>query len=346
MVYIENGKVLLNRGVLAQTSKDGSFARRPTSFRNTITPSGSDGPFPAEAGRYHLYISNACPWANRTSIVRKLKGLQDIVGMSVVHPYMEDAGWRFNVEDDATDPEFHEDPKRKNFPGSTVDHVHGAKFLSEIYVSAEPNYTGSVTTPLLLDTKTNKIVNNESAEIIHMFNSAFDALLPEGSPQRALDLAPASLHDEIEELSATIHASVNNGVYRCGFAKAQVPYETAFKELFDALDTLEERLSTRRFLFGNNLTLADIRLFVTLVRFDRVYFVHFKCSKKAIRDYPNLFAYTRDVYQYPGVGETVYMDHIANHYYWSHKSINPFQIVSSGIVSDFTEPTDRATKFQ
>ena len=299
-------------------STGGSFQRKASNFRHWVTPDGSAGPsgvagFKAEANRYHLYVSLACPWAHRAIIYRKLKGLEDIISMSVVNPYMLDNGWSFEPHDKVVD-----------------DPVMNAKFMHQIYTEAQPDYTGRVTVPVLWDKKTGTIVNNESSEIIRMFNSAFDAVgaLPG-------DFSPPELLDEIDDLNTFIYDSVNNGVYKAGFATTQEAYDKALVALFDALDILEDRLSGQRYLTGNKITEADWRLFTTLVRFDAVYVGHFKCNLKRIVDYPSLWGYIRDLYQQPGIAETVDIDYIKAHYYGSHDSINPTLIVPKGPLIDF-----------
>ncbi|KQT66112.1 MULTISPECIES: glutathione S-transferase family protein [unclassified Aureimonas] len=305
-------------------TKDGRFERKASSFRDWVTPDGGPGPdgqrgFPAEAGRYHLYVSLACPWAHRTLILRKLKGLEKAISVSVVDFLMGSEGWVFSDR-----------------PGAIPDSVNGKARLYEVYTAADPSYTGRVTVPVLWDKATGTIVNNESAEIIRMLNASFDAF-GNGSP----DLYPPDLRPEIDALNADIYDRVNNGVYKCGFATTQAAYETPFHALFDALDGLEERLSTKRYLLGSRPTEADWRLFTTLVRFDPVYVGHFKCNKRRIADYPNLFGYLRDLYQTPGIAETVNFEHIKGHYYQSHPTINPTGIVPLGPDEDLTAPHGR-----
>ena len=306
-------------------STGGRFERPPSRFRNWVTPDGAAGPsgeggFSAEAGRYHLYVSHACPWAHRTVIFRKLKELEGAISLSVVSHHMGSEGWTFDVAG-----------------GSTGDAVNGASNLSEIYVLANPTYTGRVSVPVLWDKQRRTIVNNESSEIIRMFNSAFDALTPSKA-----DFYPAELRAEIDEINAMVYAAVNNGVYRTGFATSQEAYEEAFGKLFDALDRLEERLTRSRYLVGGRLSEADWRLFTTLVRFDAVYVGHFKCNWRRIVDYPNLWGYLRDLYQVSGIAETVHMDHIKRHYYGSYKQLNPTGIVPVGPELDFNAPHARA----
>ena len=305
--------------------QDGRFVRPQTRFRNWVTPDGSPGPsgeggFPAEPGRYHLYVSLACPWAHRTVIFRKLKGLEGAISLSVVEPIQGEAGWRFGTG-----------------PGATPDTVNGKQNLADIYLITDPRFTGRITVPVLWDRQRRTIVNNESAEIIRMLNSAFDAFTPVKT-----DYYPAELREEIDRVNAGVYAHVNNGVYRAGFAMTQEAYEEAFRELFAELDRLEQRLSHQRYLAGSRLTEADWRLFTTLIRFDAVYYSHFKCNLRRIADYPNLSNYLRDLYQVAGVAETVSMDHIKRHYYGSQRQINPRGIVPLGPEQDFTAPHDRS----
>jgi putative glutathione S-transferase len=297
---------------------EGRFVRRDSQFRNWVTADGSSG-FAAEPGRYHLYVSLACPWAHRTLIFRRLKGLESVIPVSVVHWHMAENGWEFRGDD-----------------ACTGDRLGGRDFLHQVYTDAQADYTGRVTVPVLWDTRRHTIVNNESAEIIRMFNSAFDAWGDAGR-----DFYPAELRDEIDALNATVYDSVNNGVYKCGFATSQAAYEEAFDQLFATLDELEARLARNRYLLGGRLTEADWRLFTTLLRFDPVYFGHFKCNRQRLVDYPNLWGYTRELYQTPGVAETVNFDHIKRHYYVSHRSVNPTGIVPKGPAIDFAEPHGR-----
>lgn len=297
--------------------KNGEFVRPATQFRNFVTADGSPGPsgtggFKAESGRYHLYVSYACPWAHRTLIFRKLKGLEEHVSVSVVHFLMLENGW-----------EFHEKQ------GGTRDHLFQSDALWQVYRRADPDFTGRVTVPVLWDKKTGTIVSNESSEIIRMFNSAFD-----GVTGNALDFYPQELRAEIDDLNDLIYDTVNNGVYKCGFATSQAAYDENFQKLFATLDMLEDRLSDKRYLFGDHLAEADWRLFTTLVRFDPVYVGHFKCNRQRIADYPNLQRYLKTLYNHPGVAETVHFDHIKNHYYQSHLMINPTGIVPDGPVID------------
>lgn len=302
----------------------GRFVRKESAYRSWITKDGSPGPsgeggFPAEAGRYHLYISLACPWAHRALIFRKLKRLEDAISLSVVDPFMGSEGWVFGDSE-----------------GDIADTVHGASRLYEVYLKANPSYTGRVTVPVLWDKKRGTIVNNESSEIIRMFNSAFDDIGGERT-----DYYPESLRPEIDAINARVYDDVNNGVYKAGFATTQTAYEEAFRALFAALDFLEDRLSDSRYLVGNRLTEADWRLFTTLVRFDPVYVGHFKCNRQRIADYPNLSNYLRELYQHPGIAETVNMTHIKRHYYESHPTINPTRIVPLGPELDLDAPHDR-----
>lgn len=298
----------------------GEFIRSESEFRNWVTKDGSAGPtgeggFAAEAGRYHLYVSYACPWAHRTLIFRALKGLESVISVSVVHPLMPEQSWRFG-----------------DYPGATEDHINHAEYLSENYLKANPNFDGVVTVPMLWDKKHNTIVSNESSEIIRMFNSAFNDF---GKPE--IDFYPQQHREEIDEVNQPIYDNLNNGVYRCGFAQSQEAYDSAYDRLFETLDSLELKLSRQRYLIGDSMTEADWRLFPTLVRFDAVYYSHFKTNKKRLMDYPNLWAYTRELYQLPGVAQTVNMDHIKYHYFASHRSINPTGIVPKGPVIDFMQ---------
>lgn len=305
-------------------SSGGRFQREDAGFRNWVTADGSAGPsgvggFKAEPNRYHLYVSLACPWAHRTTIYRKLKGLEDMVSLSVVHPFMGDKGWTFAAGE-----------------GVIADPLHDADYAYEIYVAAKPDYTGRVTVPILWDKKTNTIVSNESSEIIRMFNTAFDEV-----GARAGNFLPVEKLAEIDEINDRVYTAVNNGVYKAGFATTQAAYEEAVTALFEALDMLEARLSQQRYLVGQTITEADWRLFTTLVRFDSVYFGHFKCNIRRIVDYPNLWGYLRELYQVPGVAETVNMTHIKQHYYGSHANINPTRIVPVGPAIDFHSPHQR-----
>ena len=293
----------------------GDFVRPQAQFRNRVTVDGSGG-HAAEPGRYHLYVSLACPWAHRTLIMRRLKGLEDAISVSVVEPVMSAEGWAFSSE--------------------LPDRLHGCSHLHQLYTMTQPAYSGRVTVPVLWDRLTGRIVNNESAEIIRMLNGEFAAL---GSDGR--DHYPTAMWGDIDEVNAYVYDNVNNGVYRCGFAGTQAAYETAVRRLFAALDTLEERLARSRYLVGSAPTEADWRLFTTLVRFDAVYHGHFKCNLRRIEDYPNLSGYVRDLYQTPGIAATVNFDHIKRHYYMSHEHINPTRIVPLGPPPDFTRPHQR-----
>ncbi|CTQ33774.1 glutathione S-transferase family protein [Jannaschia rubra] len=303
----------------------GRFVRSTAGFRNWITRDGSAGPtgdggFPAEAGRYHLYVSLACPWAHRTLIFRSLKGLDSLVGVSVVHPDMLSDGWTF-----ATD-----------FPGATGDRLMNLPFMRDVYIRAKPDVSGRVTVPVLWDRERGTIVSNESAEIIRMFNDAFDGLTGND-----VDFYPEDLRPRIDDINARVYETVNNGVYKAGFATTQAAYDEAVAALFDTLDWLEDLLGQTRYLAGDRLTEADWRLFTTLVRFDTVYYGHFKCNRRRIVDYPNLWAYTRELFQHPGVAGTVDLDHISRHYHFSHDTINPHRIVPVGPDIDWTAPHGR-----
>ncbi|NJK37113.1 MAG: glutathione S-transferase family protein [Oscillatoriales cyanobacterium RM2_1_1] len=305
-------------------SNEGRFVRKASQFRHWVTPDGNPGPdgiggFQAESGRYHLYISYACPWAHRTLIFRQLKGLDGMVDLSVVNWFMGEQGWTFEPAD-----------------GVISDSINGATYLHQIYTRVDPTYTGRVTVPVLWDKATNTIVNNESAEIIRMFNSAFDQI-----GAKPGDYYPEALQAEIQSVNARVYETVNNGVYKAGFATTQGAYEEAVKPLFATLDWLEEKLSHQRYLIGTQQTEADWRLFTTLIRFDPVYVGHFKCNIRRIVDYPNLWAYVRDLYQTPGIAETVNFQHIKGHYYQSHNTINPTRIVPMGPELDLMQPHGR-----
>lgn len=300
----------------------GRFVRKESQYRNWVTEDGSPGPsgtggFKAEAGRYHLYVSHACPWAHRTLIFRVIKGLEDMISLSAVHWFMGESGWTFK---DAEIP----------------DTVNQAQFMHQVYTAAKSDYTGRVTVPVLWDKHRGTIVSNESSEIIRMFNSAFD-----GVGAAPGDYYPEALREEIDTINERVYHTVNNGVYRSGFATTQEAYEEAVGPLFESLDWLEDRLSEQRYLTGSAITEADWRLVTTLFRFDPVYVGHFKCNLKRIADYPNLSAYTRDLYQQPGIAETVRLDHIKAHYYGSHEAINPTRIVPMGPEIDYAAPHDR-----
>jgi putative glutathione S-transferase len=305
-------------------STGGRFVRAESRFRNWITSDGSPGPsgdggFKAEHGRYHLYVALACPWANRTLIFRALKGLESMMGVSVTHWLMAENGWTFAAGE-----------------GVIPDTVNGASCIHQLYTKANPAYSGRATVPVLWDNERSTIVSNESSEIIRMFNSAFD-----GVGAKAGDYYPEPLRTEIDAVNARVYDTVNNGVYKAGFATTQEAYEAAVMPLFETLDWLEARLKDQRFLMGPGPTEADWRLFTTLIRFDPVYVGHFKCNIRRLVDYPNLFAYTRDLYQWPGVRETVNLDHIRRHYYMSHTRINPTGIVPAGPTIDFEAPHGR-----
>lgn len=306
----------------------GKFVRQDAVFRNWVTADGSPGPtgtggFKAEAGRYHLYVSLACPWASRTLIYRKLKGLEDMISLSVTHWYMGEDGWSFEAGD-----------------GVVADHVNGAAFMREIYTLAKADYTGRVTVPVLWDKERRTIVSNESADIIRMFNSAFDGIGAAGG-----DHYPAALQAEVDAINARVYPGLNNGVYRAGFATSQQAYDAALADVFSTLDWLEDRLGQRRFLLGDEPLECDWRLFTTLVRFDPVYVGHFKCNIRRLVDYPNLWGYTRDLYQWPGIEETVDFRHIKGHYYTSHPTINPTRIIPRGPVLDFEGRHGRSDQF-
>ncbi|QZZ21471.1 glutathione S-transferase family protein [Leptothermofonsia sichuanensis E412] len=297
---------------------EGRFNRTPTRFRDRITADGSSG-FKAEAGRYHLYVSLACPWAHRTLIMRRLKGLETAIGVSIVDPVLSDRGWFFSEA-----------------PGAIPDSVNGTQYLQEIYLKAKSDYTGRVTVPVLWDNQTKTIVNNESREIIRMFDTEFN-----GIAKNDIDLYPKPLQAQVEATIEAIYTPINNGVYRSGFATSQAAYEEAVTELFQNLDYWEEVLGKQRYLCGDQLTEADICMFTTLFRFDSVYHGHFKCNLRRIADYPNLWNYLKDIYQFPGIQETCDLDHIKRHYYMSQTAINPNQIVPIGPIIDFEAAHDR-----
>lgn len=306
-------------------STGGRFKRSVTSYRNWITADGAAGPtgtggFSAESGRYHLYVSHACPWAHRTLIFRQLKGLEPHISVSVVHPLMLQDGWVFD----------------DSFPDATKDDLFGLPFLRDIYLRADPKASGRVTVPVLWDRKTNTIVSNESAEIIRMFNSAFNGLTG-----NVLDFYSDYLRQDIDAMNARVYESVNNGVYKAGFATSQTAYDEAATELFDTLDWLEGLLSQNRYLTGERLTESDWRLFTTLLRFDLVYHTHFKCNRRWLRDYPNIWGWTLELYQMPGIAGTVHFDHITHHYYRSHRGINPHGIIPINPEIDWNRPHGR-----
>jgi len=297
----------------------GRFVRADSVFRNWGTPDGAPGPsgeggFPAEPGRYHLYVAYACPWAHRTLIFRALKGLEPHIGVSIVHPDMLSDGWTF----------------RDDYPGATGDPLYGLEFLRDLYLKADPKMSGRVTVPVLWDKQRETVVSNESAEIIRMFNSAFDAIT--GNTD---DYWPEALRGEIDEVNSRIYETLNNGVYRSGFATTQAAYDEAVTALFETMDWLEDRLSRRRYLMGERVTEADWRLLPTLIRFDPVYHGHFKCNRAKLIEFPNLWAYTRELFQWPGVAGTINFDHITRHYHYSHESINPHRIIPIGPVIDW-----------
>lgn len=308
--FLLNGK--WHTGWYDTRKTQGEFVRTTTAFRDRVSADGSS-PYPAEPGRYHLYVSLACPWAHRTLIFRALKRLEDVVSVSIVDPVMEDDGWAFSEG-----------------PGCIPDTVNGFRFLRELYTAAQPHFSGRVTVPVLWDRQTGTIVNNESAEIIRMLNCAFDAFTPVKD-----DYYPEPLRARIDEINDMVYERVNNGVYRCGFAGSQRAYDLAFERLFSALDDLESRLSGSRYLVGDVITEADWRLFTTLVRFDAVYHGHFKCNLRRIADFPQLSRVLRELYRVPGVADTVNMDHIKRHYYMSHPHLNPSRIVPRGPVLEF-----------
>ncbi len=301
-----------------QEDSQGRFLRPSTIFRDRITADGSSG-FKAESGRYHLYISWACPWAHRTAIMRKLKGLEDVISLSVVDPIMGEEGWAFS-----------------DYPGATPDTVNGKKYLRDVYLLADPKFTGRVTVPVLWDKETNKIVNNESRQIIEIFDTEFAAFVKD-----EINFYPKNLQAKIEETIEAIYEPINNGVYRAGFATSQSAYEEAVTQLFDSLDYWEGVLEKQRYLCGDAITEADWCMFTTLLRFDAVYYVHFKCNLRHIYEYPNLWNYLKDLYQQPGVKETCNLKHIKLHYYKSHPNVNPSGIVPKGPILDFDAPHNR-----
>jgi glutathionyl-hydroquinone reductase len=301
-----------------ETSASGQFVRQANAFRERITADGSSG-YPAEPGRYHLYVSLACPWAHRSIIVRRLKGLEDVVSMSVVDPIRDAQGWAF-----------------REGPGHGPDPVNGFQYLSEAYLATDPNFQGRYTVPCVWDRETGRIVTNDYPDISLQIGNEFAAFAT-----RDIDLYPVELRDEIDAMNELLFHNVNNGVYKAGFATTQAAYEEAFDTLFATLDELDARLATQRYLVGNQLTEADIRFFATLVRFDVAYHGHFKCNLRRIIDYPNLWPYARDIYQYPGIAETVDFDHIKRHYYMTHPQLNPTRIVPKGPALDWLEPHGR-----
>ncbi|MCB4457532.1 glutathione S-transferase family protein [Leisingera sp. McT4-56] len=306
-------------------STGGAFKRSESQFRNWITADGSAGPsgesgFKAESGRYHLYVSLACPWAHRTLIFHNLKGLEDHISVSAVHPDMLGEGWTFETDQH----------------GATGDSLFGNSHLHQVYTRADAEYTGRVTVPVLWDKANSTIVSNESSEIIRMFNSAFDGITGNSD-----DYWPEELREPIEAVNARVYSTINNGVYKCGFATSQEAYDESVVPLFESLDWLEDLLSQHRYLLGERITEADWRLFTTLLRFDPVYHTHFKCNRKRLMDYPNLWAYTRELYQWPGVAGTVGMEHIVRHYHYSHDTINPHRIIPINPEINWQEPHGR-----
>lgn len=315
MGMLINGKLVDNW--LDKEIEQGDFKRMESTYRHWVTADGSAGPngnsgFKAEANRYHLYISKACPWAHRTIIFRKLKKLESVIGVSIVEPDMLDNGWSFADS------------------GEFVDHLHNYQFMHQVYCRADSQFTGQITVPLLWDKQQNTIVNNESSEIIRMLNSAFNDFTTVKT-----DFYPAHLQNKIDAINEPIYNNINNGVYRCGFAKSQAAYESAFNRLFTELDNVENILSNQNYLVGDQITEADWRLFTTLVRFDAVYVGHFKCNLRRISDYPNISRYLAELYHIPGISDTVDIDYIKRHYYFSHSSINPTQIVPKGPIIKF-----------
>ena len=302
-----------------ETSERGEWVRQESRFRDWIHADGT-APFPAETGRYHLYVSSACPWAHRAIIMRRLKGLEDAIGMTIVDPERDERGWEF-----------------RDGPGHSTDPVNGFRFLMEAYTQSDPSFDGRASTPVIWDTQSGRIVNNESGDVIRILNAEFDAWAKH--PER--DFFPEALREQVELVNARVYDTVNNGVYRCGFSTTQQAYDEAFDELFESLDWLEGRLSGQRYLVGEQLTEADLRLFVTLLRFDPVYYNHFKTNKRRIEDFPNLSNYLRELYQLPGVRDTVNMDHIKRHYFRTHPHINPTRIVPRGPDLDYDAPHDR-----
>ncbi|ESQ39601.1 hypothetical protein EUTSA_v10000959mg [Eutrema salsugineum] len=318
------------RSGVDETSESGAFVRTASTFRNFVSQD-PDSQFPAESGRYHLYISYACPWACRCLSYLKIKGLDEAISFSSVHTIWgrtketdDHRGWVFPDSD-------------TELPGAEPDYLNGAKTVRDLYEIASPNYEGKYTVPILWDKKLKTVVNNESSEIIRMFNTEFNSIAKNPS----LDLYPSHLRDTIDETNEWVFNGINNGVYRCGFARKQEPYDEAVNQLYEAVDRCEAILGKQRYICGNTFTEADIRLFVTLIRFDEVYAVHFKCNKRLLREYPNIFNYIKDIYQINGMSSTVKMDHIKQHYYGSHPTINPFGIIPQGPNIDYSSPHDR-----
>lgn len=300
-------------------STGGRFVRKDSQFRDWVTSDGSSG-FKAEIDRYHLYVSLACPWAHRTLILRKIKKLEDVISLSIVDPLMQENGWEFS-----------------DYEGSIKDTANGSDYLHQVYTAAKPDYTGRVTVPVLWDNEKQTIVNNESSEIIIMLNSQFDEF---GDSSK--DYYPEDLRTQIEQINEVVYDNINNGVYKCGFATTQQAYEEAFKDLFSTLDQVDGILSEQRYLVGNKLSISDWRLFTTLIRFDSVYYTHFKCNLKRIEEYPHISNYLRELYQYPGIEDTVNFKHIKEHYFKSHKTINPTGIVPAGPKLDFSRAHNRS----
>ncbi|MFK5892628.1 MAG: glutathione S-transferase family protein [Pseudomonadota bacterium] len=312
---------------LERENDEGEFKRMASTFRHWVTKDGQAGitgieGFNAEPGRYHLYVSDACPWAHRTVIFRKLKKLENIISLSIVEPDMLEQGWTFSAQ------------------GQYIDHMYAYQYMHQIYTRADKQFTGQITVPVLWDKKLNTIVNNESSEIIRMLNSAFNDFTDVQT-----DYYPETQQEEIDEINQRIYDNINNGVYRCGFATTQIAYEKAFDDLFNGLDWVEEILAAQRYLLGDQITEADWRLFTTLIRFDIVYVGHFKCNLRRISDYENLSNYVRELYQIQGIAETIDVDYIKRHYYYSHNSINPTQIIAKGPELNFNMAHNRSTKF-
>ncbi len=315
-------------GLDREVAADGRFVRQESVFRRWVTADGSSE-FPVEAGRYHLYVSLACPWSHRAVIVRAVKRLDEAIGISYAAPFRDRRGWAFTGERFA-------EPATA-LTGQYADPINGFAFLSAAYQATDPGFADRVTVPVLWDRATGQIVSNESSDIVRMFNGAFDSVAREH-----IDLYPAGLRTQIDEINAFVYDKVNNGVYKAGFARSQAAYDVAFHELFAALGELESKLAQRRFLLGDEITEADWRLFPTLVRFDAVYYSHFKCNERRLVDYPNLWRYTRDLYRRPGIAATVAMEQIKRHYYTTHDFLNPSRIIPDGPAIDFMEPTDGA----
>jgi putative glutathione S-transferase len=322
--------VKMARSALDEVTDTGAFDRSPSTFRSSVS-SDASARFPAVPGRYHLYVSYACPWASRCLAFLKLKGLDHAIGITAVKPIFE----RTKETDDHLGRVFPTTTDEE--PGAKPDPFNGAKSVRELYEIASPNYAGKPSVPVLWDKQLKTVVNNESSEIIRMFNTEFNDI----ARNPGLDLYPVQLRASIDDINELVYDAINNGVYKCGFAKKQGPYDEAVTRLYEALDKCEEILGKQRYICDNQLTEADIRLFVTLIRFDEVYAVHFKCNKKLLREYPNLFNYTKDIYQIPGISSTVNMEHIRKHYYGSHPSINPYGIIPAGPNIDYNAPHDR-----